>query len=228
MASIKDRFLNASQAIEKALEEMGECEAAGVAIIDDMDEITGNMKTAELREFFPPNPSRGEEAGELKNHVVLLTSNLGQDFDELEKLTGDNGLRKKDNDGGAPPRGSLHEKFPAVKLLPMSEGIFKAVATMMITESALPPMLQEGLCAIVHEEVIGQRKVNPATGLRGLRHAIDDYLRIPMTPEWEQMLLSRSPTATVINSLGKGTTRKMQAPRTASFKKPPQNGGGAP
>lgn len=227
MAFIKERFLDAAKAVEKALDEMGDFDAAGVVIIDDMDEITGNLKSAELREFFPPAQQKGEDEEGLCDQVILLTSNLGQDFDAMEKLTGDNGLNRN-KDGAETPKGSLHEKFPNVQLKPLTQGVLKVLAERMIAESDLAPMLREGLCEIVKEDVIAQKKIHPGAGARALRAVINDYLRTPMTTEWEQELLSRSPTAIVINSLGKGTTRKMQAPKTARFRKPAQNGGGTP
>lgn len=216
MAFIKERFLTASQAVEKALEEMGDVEARCVIIIDDMDEITGNMKTAELREFFAPDPLRDAETGELENNVMLLTSNLGQDPDEMKKLVGSPpGYIGHENQ----PDTALHKRFENVTFAPLTPEIMKALAKRMIGESALSPMQQEGLCAIIHEDVIGKKKVNAGMGARGLRHIINDYLRTPLTPEWEQTLLSRSPTANVINSLSKGTTRKIAAPRPARFRR---------
>jgi len=205
MATVNHSLDTVSDQLKAYFDRIGDLRNVSVTLYNEEGEFTGNAKVARLMEVI--DISRNG-----KREITLLTADLGQDTDEYERLFGS-------RPGSPEKKGLLQEKFNIRDTGHyISRKHMPALAEKMVEESHLDGNMQLGLKVIVAEKMA---TIVPAdlTSVSSLRHLINGYLRRPMTPEWENELIARSPLTVAIQGFSKGSGSMMVAPEKAKFAK---------
>lgn len=206
MAQVPGSGQDVSKQLADIFNKMGDLHGASVTVYNTDSDVGANMKSARLLEVF--DISRNG-----KREITILTADLGQDTDEHEKLFGS-------RPGTAVKKGLLQERFPvtepAQKYIRNTE--LPELAEKMIAESPLDGNMKLGLKAIVNEK-LAAKAVTMADGVASLRSLVNQYLQRPMTAEWQNELIAKSPLTIAVRRLSEGCGTALIAPEKATFAK---------
>lgn len=207
MAVVDQGHRELTDTLNEVLQKMGDLKGATINIIDQSDgEPTGNDRAAQLLEAFT--------AGEGKSRVVtIVTTDLSLDSRSYETLLGQRAFGSQQEKPGA-----LHEKFAGVSVSPVTPAIMKQLAEKMIDECALNRNMQLGLKTIIAED-FAAGKIKRDDGFRGLRRHLNEYLKRPLTDEWRETLIAKSPLTVAIQAINNGMSCEVEAPGRAVFGK---------
>lgn len=207
MAVVDQGHRELPDTLNEVLQKMGNLKGATLNIIDQSDgEPTGNDRAAQLMEVF--------SAGEGKTRVVtIVTADLSLDSRSYENLLGQRAFGSLQEKPGA-----LHEKFAGVSVNPVTPAVMKQLAEKMIDECTLNRNMQLGLKTIIAED-FAAGKISRNEGFRGLRRHLDGYLKRPLTDEWRETLIAKSPLTAAIQAINNGIDCEVEAPGRAVFGK---------